>query len=641
MCGIFAWAGNNSKLFNNYKFTLLGVFNDDRGGHSCGVYHNGDIAIGVDQLKLFKNFITEYPRFDPGKQPIVIGHTRMATSGIHNEYNAHPFGFGKPIDDEIRHTFTGVHNGTLVDYSIKEIAEKYGVELTAKRKTANGYITRNKIDSEILLECIYKSDSFKVLEYYKGAAALVFSDNRYPNVCYFYHGKSYKDSHDYQNKKQETIVEERPLFYYQEGPNSLYVSSMKESLQAITMDDDFSKIGEFEHNVVYKVTDGDLSKAVKFKIDRSDCYQKHFGTKNKSSEDVKNNTTTVHTYSSRNSFKNRNNNRGKKRKLKDMFENGELLNIHDEPSVKQQNEYKGSVYFKALRFWANGHLIEGIYSYIKNKYYKLGDNLDETIRFINNHVGLEFHNGEFIKDKKIKFTKETSFIPFKEKVDDEDNLPKNLHYFFEGCKIKTLLDYRMVRFGNKKFNIIELSECTTHPIINLNSRSFDINKQQAYKSGELYTGRFSDLGAERNYVFENGNLVDYTLCNKLIRLNEIKDKKCDLPSDDHDDIPYMEAMSQVKLLKPGDERPNDKSLVDNERINKDIEESIIDQELDEKSRLNNMEEEMWNIMQDVHNSINSFDEELNEFKDHPNYESFSNTLKQIKQHIYSHNFGED
>ena len=35
MCGIWAYSGKN---FNKYKFNILGIFNDSRGGDSCGLF---------------------------------------------------------------------------------------------------------------------------------------------------------------------------------------------------------------------------------------------------------------------------------------------------------------------------------------------------------------------------------------------------------------------------------------------------------------------------------------------------------------------------------------------------------------------------------------------------------------------------
>ena len=58
MCGIAAYNGNN---FNKDKFNILGVFNDSRGGDSCGVFLNNkdglQLAYGHGKTELYRDFI--------------------------------------------------------------------------------------------------------------------------------------------------------------------------------------------------------------------------------------------------------------------------------------------------------------------------------------------------------------------------------------------------------------------------------------------------------------------------------------------------------------------------------------------------------------------------------------------------------
>ena len=57
-CGIGGYIGNN---FNKYKFNILGLYNDSRGGDSCGVFvgsgEEKDVQYGHDKTKLYKNFV--------------------------------------------------------------------------------------------------------------------------------------------------------------------------------------------------------------------------------------------------------------------------------------------------------------------------------------------------------------------------------------------------------------------------------------------------------------------------------------------------------------------------------------------------------------------------------------------------------
>jgi len=235
-CGLFGAAADDVNKINIDKVKILGIFNDIRGGHSCGISVDGDIILGTYKNKLFKDFITEHTIVQPDTLPVILGHTRKATGGLHNEDNAHPFGFGVNGDF---YDFIGTHNGSLNNE--KELAEMYDIldnETTISK--FNHKNIRYKIDSEILLEIIYKK-GFSVLKDYNGAAALALYNTKKPNTIYLYHGASKKTLY---NDEQ---VEERPLFYYQESENVVYYSSIKESLEAIN--DTNGEIKAFDHNI--------------------------------------------------------------------------------------------------------------------------------------------------------------------------------------------------------------------------------------------------------------------------------------------------------------------------------------------------------------------------------------------------------
>lgn len=57
MCGIFGYAGKNPKTFNKAKFDILGLYNNSRGGDSCGVTTDGEIYYG---LRTSKNYWIYY-----------------------------------------------------------------------------------------------------------------------------------------------------------------------------------------------------------------------------------------------------------------------------------------------------------------------------------------------------------------------------------------------------------------------------------------------------------------------------------------------------------------------------------------------------------------------------------------------------
>src|SRR4030042_2821699 len=257
-CGIFAWAGKDPRKFNKTKLDVLGIYNEVRGGHSCGIAKDGEISIGIDKNKAYKDFLSTTGYDAPKKYPVVIGHTRQSTYGAHTVANAHPFGFGMIGDG---YEFMGCHNGTLLNHNDLAIEFEIDINETVSGSIPGVKVTRSKIDSEILLEILYKSKKYKVLSAYNGAAALVFTNVTKPNVINCFHGKSRK--RDVENLEQE---EERPLFYWQESKNSVYISSMDSSLSAIGGNEETIK--EFEFNTVYEITDGNVVTAKKIKVTR-------------------------------------------------------------------------------------------------------------------------------------------------------------------------------------------------------------------------------------------------------------------------------------------------------------------------------------------------------------------------------------
>ena len=169
MCGLFGWVGKHPKTFDKAKFDILGILNEARGKHSCGMSIDNEIVIGVDKNKLFRDWLASVNYSPPEKIPVVLGHTRQATYGAHTIDNAHPFGF--PNDKE-EYDFIGVHNGSLLNHT--DLAENRDIPVKVKK----GKGERVKIDSEILLECLFKDKNFKVLSQYDGAAALLFYNTK-------------------------------------------------------------------------------------------------------------------------------------------------------------------------------------------------------------------------------------------------------------------------------------------------------------------------------------------------------------------------------------------------------------------------------------------------------------------------------
>lgn len=550
MCGIIAFAGSNVKSFNKDKFNILGILNETRGKHSCGVALDGEVYKGVDGFKVFRDFAAYSDYGVPVQHPTVIGHTRHATGGAHNLDNTHPFSFKHHSQDEVN-AFIGVHNGSL--HNELELAEEFGVDSSVESTRVNSVtkntttVFRNKIDSEILLEIIFKTGKYDVLSKYNGAAALVWYNPSEPNVMYCYHGKSKKNTYDTQ------ATEERPLFYC-EIDGGTYISSIHDSL--LVIGGDIEDIHAFEHNKVYKITNGDVLNAEKTSVDRSDS----FIAAQYRSKQPKPSCGLGLGQSDK-----------KQLRLPVDSVNSNLLNIFCEEPTFNVNSLKGKIYFNKLRYWRNGHLANGVFTFIRGYgYYHLGYDIPSaTTRF------KELLNKEFVLPEGYFSLTKTSvgaFIPFKTDMtrgDDKDLVNPPFEYIYEGVALKTRLDFSQLQNASVYINTKILSHASKHPIVNVNTYK-RANSQNIYHDGVLYTGRFTVLGSEKLYNIKGGNLVgindtqsnfsaiggksvstDTTLQKELSKIvaDEIKSSSASSHSDSDIKLVQEVSTSMTKLIK--------------------------------------------------------------------------------------------
>jgi len=493
-CGIFGWFGKNPKKFNKDKFDKLGIFNVERGRTSCGVSIDGDLFLGIDNEKLYTDFI-KGRNFQPKLFPYALGHTRAASVGNAVTLdNVHPFGFGDLKNNDDLYEFLGVHNGTI--YNADDLARKYGVEVTETKTIFNQHHvkqqkTRTKIDSELMLEILYTSKTYKVLSEYNGTAAMVFVNLNEPNVVYIWKGASKSFTY-----AAATLTEERPLFYFKETRNSLYISSIEDSLLTIGGTKN-ETVFTFDENTIYKITDGNVDKAEKIKVSRHNALQKE--------------TTTV-TYPKSNqshinsSFRRQVSRVSQNCRIKE--EKSESIKLVEEKTVRTQDEYGSRLYFNKLRYWRNGHLAgNGIYMWIPGWGFKFltAESTDVAETYIETFVGKPFINGEF--DLELETNRE-SYVPFPNKK----NITDNIHYFIHGVNLKTELDFHTFLAKTKKYQNYEipykdLSYCSKHPVCNYYKNEPSYIYNEILFEGKPYTGSFCLLGSEKIYTVKKGDLI--------------------------------------------------------------------------------------------------------------------------------------
>lgn len=242
-CGLFGACGS----YDLSSIKILGIANEERGGHGTGYYSAPYLVKGIDDARKFPDFIKKERLIKSTKyNDIIIGHTRKATKGAHDEHNTHPFAIG-PNNEMIL-----AHNGTIDN--IDELLKKY--------KTDTGNID---VDSYALGKLIFEH-GYKILNEYQGAAALSFvrDDGKHDGESLFlYKGMT-------PAVKGGDMYEERPLYGLQrkneDGSYVFYYSSLKEPLEVIAEGDE--EVIDLECNVLYRVRKGKLSKT-KVVIDRT------------------------------------------------------------------------------------------------------------------------------------------------------------------------------------------------------------------------------------------------------------------------------------------------------------------------------------------------------------------------------------
>ena len=237
MCGIFGTVNKvKPKRFRYTPFASLGIFNDSRGGDSCGIFIDKKYEYGVDKKKLFRNFMVESKVLEEfrGKEvSVAIGHCRKASIGAVNEANAQPV-ILKDANGEPE--FVLIHNGTIKNH--EDLAKKYIPEVDIKDMT----------DSQVMARIFHKAGYQVLSEYYGGGVFFVVDYRKGHPECFFFQGYSK------QSEYSKEVTQERPLFFVNRD-GTLSFSSIYEILQIACPG---AEIWQPAPNTLYSFTDKGL-----------------------------------------------------------------------------------------------------------------------------------------------------------------------------------------------------------------------------------------------------------------------------------------------------------------------------------------------------------------------------------------------
>lgn len=599
-CGIFGQATNKPENLDVNGVHILGIYNIERGKMSCGLSWDGDVQYGLGFDKLYTDFIIDR-EIKPIKIPIMIGHTRQPSHGFAvTEDNSHPFGFGTSKNKE-GFEMIFCHNGTLKNH--KELAKKYNIDLSEKvtKMTVGNHLyetTRDKIDSEILGEILYKTKTFHVLSEYVGAAALAWTWIDEPNKLYLWSGASKQT----QGSLLVTEFEERPMNVYCKNENTMFFSSIKDSLTVLGASKK-DKL-QIDYNTVYVITDGDFANAEKHKVSRLQAGQNESISNNTKYsrysceyedycdwEDVRasNNVTTP---------------------PKTEVVNHSMTNLNTDKPIHPIEDYKNKIYSKSLRYWEKNSLVNGIYIYIKNWGFKFtGIDTFTANKYIKNIKGLvfDYESGYFNFD----MSKQKGFIPFEKNINNIQ-----FHYFIDGVLLKSLEDYnravilqKNLKLPNKYINYEILSYISKHPIIDI---EFTNTKTIARLDSKPFTGNITELGFEKIYYFNEGVLIKWI---KREDLAKVEKPVIILPA-------VIESKFDKELFDT-----STKAIEDFEKKNKDIfDESIVTKELEDETFINELIIETFERhSEEVSETII----ELSDWKDNESVKGALNTLNLI------------
>lgn len=224
-CGLFCYVGKEPA--NPEKLKILGLYNLSRGEHATGVCIDDVVTKDVVNIREFLVKHTEVFNFSDYEivNNTFLGHCRQATA----YYSKEKLAFAHPHETSLdgKDFLRLVHNGTVSNCT--DLAKKYNLTIV------------DKSDSMLVAEIItqkWKDKDMSILKEYEGAATLIFYPVATPNTAFIH-----RDA-------------QRELFYWKESADSMYISSIKDSLVAIGAK--LNEVVEFDIGYLYKIVNAKI-----------------------------------------------------------------------------------------------------------------------------------------------------------------------------------------------------------------------------------------------------------------------------------------------------------------------------------------------------------------------------------------------
>ena len=254
-CGIWGFSSTDASKWDNlarFKFSILGMENDTRGGDGTGIAYDMLVHKTIAPKKFDDWWRTKDVVPESLTHPVIMGHDRKASVGSLSFENTQPIVFeysGKG------NTVQGIlaHNGTIYNY--KSLYEKHKIEAHYEDVDI-----KTMSDSQVLCLLLEKL-GWSVLSEYIGSAAFLYMTAKDPSAMYVYHGKS-------ATRKHMGETEERPLHYAVED-DQMWFSSTKAALEKIIRNK--SGIKEVPFNKVFRIEGVTMTEV--YSVDRSETFQ--------------------------------------------------------------------------------------------------------------------------------------------------------------------------------------------------------------------------------------------------------------------------------------------------------------------------------------------------------------------------------